>query len=147
MKLAGTSILALALAAPVATAQTREDRPNASVSNPPKDSAAPSDKTQPRASTSTDSSTSDRGSPSTSSSATTSDRNVAASSDTSAKDDKCNCDCSQMGKMKSKKRASGRSATDSGQRSRPSDDVLGALLNERDALEHIGDVVDAALLH
>jgi hypothetical protein len=49
-------------------------------------------------------------------SATTSDRNVATSSDTMANDKECKCDCSKQGAIKSKRRASGRSTTDSSTR-------------------------------
>jgi hypothetical protein len=108
MKLVATSILALALAAPPAIAQTTEDRSSPSTSTTKKDMPG---QAMPKAGTSTDSSTSDRGSMSTSSSTTS--RDVAASTDTAAKDKECKCDCSQQGAMKSKRRAAGRSATDS----------------------------------
>ncbi|HKB77840.1 MAG TPA: hypothetical protein VKC58_14660 [Myxococcales bacterium] len=120
MKLAATSILALALAAPAVTAQTTEDRPSSTTMSTKKDTASPPDKTQPQAGTASGSSTSDRGSLSTSSSATTKDRSISASTDATT-DDKCKCDCSQQGttKMRSKRGASGRSAPDSSMR-RPS---------------------------
>src|SRR6267142_1933203 len=104
MKLAATSILALALAAPAVTAQTTEDRPSSTTMSPKKEAASPTDKTMPQAGTAAGSSTtSDRGSLSTSSSSTTSDRNVATSSDTMANDKECKCDCSKQGAMKSTK--------------------------------------------
>src|SRR5712664_2133922 len=74
MKLAATSILALALAAPAVTAQTTEDRPSSTTMS-------------------------------------------------TKKDNECKCDCSKQGAMKSKRRASGRSATDSSSRRPTSSDA------------------------
>jgi hypothetical protein len=138
MKLAATSILALALAAPAVFAQTKEDRPNTTTGETKKDSTSSSDKMNTPSGSTADTAT--PGSASSSSSATRTDQSAAASSDrTLAKDktmaEECVCDCSQMGATKatkSKRRVQGRSGAGDTSRRSTSTDVNAPREMDRD---------------